>query len=517
MSELYTESYKQRKAQEDMLMKKWDKALNSDGGIKNEHMARTTAILLENYMNHLKSDSALIAEDQIESGSFKGVNLALLGLIRRTIPAIVGSELVGVQAMPTPTSPLFYMSWRKGSSDGDTTGGLPKGASQSGDELFGYPATASSQIGQADPYFTSSLIRNQLVTATPATSSTYTIASTYWAPILSFSLKVYGLNSDNEVVETVWLNAATPAAGTVTSTGTKIASVALNTSSSYTRPTITVVTGGSITGITKIVASWEYKQEANTVAPELSVQIDEFTIKLVRRMLRGRFTLDSITDAKAYHGIALENELMEIMKLELMNEINREIITDLRSMAAISGSLDYNSPAVNNVVGNYDDTHKLLLDKINGLSAEILNQSRLGRGNWIVGNPVTLSFLDRVAGFVGAGVSFDGKGLTYAGQVGKRLNFYFDPQFPQNELLIGYKGSSALDTGYIHAPYLPITSTPTLYNPKTGDPSKIFYTRYGKSYRDIDGISGGTGAPYNAIYRGEYAYARLFLSNFPSI
>jgi hypothetical protein len=515
MSELYTESFKERKAQEDMLMKKWDKALNADGGIKNEHLARTTAILLENYMSHLKSDSALIAEDQIQSGSFSGVNLALLGLIRRTIPALVGSELVGIQAMPTPTSPLFYMSWRKGASDGTENVGLPKGGSQSGDELFGYPGSASSQIGQADPYFTSSLIRNQVVTASVANNGTYTIASTYWAPILSYSLKVYGLDSNNEVVGSVWLNEATPGSSSVSSSNGQL-SVTLNTSGSFTRPTITVATGaGAVAaGIVKIIASWEYKQEANTVAPELNVQIDEFNIKLVRRMLRGRFTLDSITDAKAYHGIALENELMEIMKLELMNEINREIITDLRSMAAISGSIDYTSAAINNVVGNYDDMHKLLLDKINGLSAEILNQSRLGRGNFIVGNPVTLAFLDRVSGFVGAGASFDGKGLTFAGQVGKRLNFYFDPQFPQNELLIGYKGSSALDTGYIHAPYLPITSTPTLYNPQTGDPSKIFYTRYGKSYRDVDAT---TGMPYNAIYRGEYSYARLFLQNFPTI
>ena len=80
-------------------------------------------------------------------------------------------------------------------------------------------------------------------------------------------------------------------------------------------------------------------------------------------------------------------------------------------------------------------------------------------------------------------------------------------------MLIGYKGSSALDCGYIHAPYLPITATPTLYNQETGDPSKIFYTRYGKTFKDI----GEDGKQFNAIYRGEYFYAKLFLDSFPQL
>jgi hypothetical protein len=219
-------------------------------------------------------------------------------------------------------------------------------------------------------------------------------------------------------------------------------------------------------------------------------------------------------DAKAYHGISLENELMEMMKLQLTNEINREIISDLRHMSGkIYKQITYGSAPLN-TAGNYDDSHRLVLDAINGLSAEIYNQTRVGRGNFVVGNPVTLAFLDRVPGFVGSGVDMTSGGLSYAGKQGGRISFYFDPQYPKGELLVGYKGASALDCGYIHAPYLPITATPTLYNQETGDPSKIFYTRYGKTFKDFDGE---TGKPFNAIYRGEYFYAKLFLDNFPSM
>jgi hypothetical protein len=538
--EIFSESYKTQKEIEDKLLSKWEPALEADGGIKDPHMARTTAILLENYMTHLKKDNSLVNES-IASSDFKGVNLALLGLIRRAIPALVGAELVGIQAMPTPTSPIFYMSWKKSMYPN----GSVKGTSQNGQEYFGYSTAADGQsnpgaLDQADPFFTSSQVRSQLVINLPSTNSSYGI-TVPWAPIIGFTVRFRLLDSTGAVVGSSWINQATPTSGVATgangggvtaySGGLVAASISTNSASnvggvtsfnggsgsftsSFTSPLLIVTTAASLAGGTRIVADWEYNQESNTQAPEVGVNIDQFNVSLVRRMLRGKFSLDSMTDAQAYHGISLENELMEIMKYELTNEINREIINDLRTMSGIANTIDYSSTTLNNTSGNYDDSFKLILDAINGIGAEILNQTRLGRGNFVVGNPVTLAFLDRVPGFVGAGVSYDGKGLSYAGQIGNRVKFYSDPQYVKNELLVGYKGPSAIDTGYIHAPYLPITATPTLLNPETGDPSKIFYTRYGKTYRDFDKDKG---TPSNAIYRGQYCYGRLFMQNFPTI
>ena len=530
--EIFSEAYKSQKEIEDKLLSKWEPALEADGGITDPHMARTTAILLENYMAHLKKDNGLINES-IASSDFKGVNLALLGLIRRAIPALVGAELVGIQAMPTPTSPIFYMSWKKSMGPNGTI----KGTSESGQEYFGYTTGSDGQginaIGQADPFFTSQQIRSQIVNQSLATGTPYGI-QVPWAPVIGYTVRFRLLDASGAKVGESWINGATPTSGVTTGTSysgglaaakivtdgssqtfTNTAGVsASRTGSSFTSPMLIVTTAGSLSGGVTLVADWEYNQESNSQAPEVGVNIDQFNVTLIRRMLRGKFSLDSMTDAQAYHGISLENELMEIMKYELTNEINREIINDLRTMAGIANTIDYNANNTNNTSGNYDDSFKLVLDAINGLGAEILNQSRLGRGNFVVGNPVTLAFLDRVPGFVGSGVSYDGKGLTYAGALGNRIKFYSDPQYVKNEVLVGYKGPSAIDTGYIHAPYLPITATPTLLNPETGDPSKIFYTRYGKTYRDFDKDKG---TPSNAIYRGQYVYGRLFMQNFPTM
>ena len=204
------------------------------------------------------------------------------------------------------------------------------------------------------------------------------------------------------------------------------------------------------------------------------------------------------------------------MKWEIMNGTNREIVADLRLMANTTETLSFNSStfANKNVTGNYDDLHRLQLDAISHLAAVIKVDGRMGHGNFAVGNPITFSFLDRVPGFVGSGVKADAKGLSWSGTLGGRMKYYKDDTFPQDEFLIGYKGPGALDTGYIHAPYLPITATPTLHNQLTGDPIKIFYTRYGKTWRHWGGTGGGA---KQALDKGQYNYARLKLLNFPHL
>ena len=526
---IFNEALEQRQKYEESLLQKWDKALSADGGIKDEHMAKTTAILLENYMGHLQSNPSLIAEERISTNNFKGVNLALLGLIRRAIPTLVGAELVGIQAMPTPQSPIFYMAYKRTNQ---------KGNSAAGSELFGYPGNlpttpvigndsynglgATSDI---DPFYSSSQIR-YIDLGTGATGAKLTASGIKYGPAIQGTVTFLALDSTGAVLGKVNISSSYTRAGSaIVATSVDDGNGYFSATANETKFAQTITNNGMVaaslsfetevgaTAAAKYVVAYEYSQESLGEIPEIEMQILQYTISLIRRQLRGRFSLDAAVDAKAYHGISLENELMEMMKLQLTNEINREIVSDLRKMARISKSLTYSTTDTNNTSGNYDDTHRLVLDTINGLSAEIYNQTRVGRGNFVIGNPVTLAFLDRVPGFVGSGVDMTSGGLSYAGKQGGRISFYFDPQYPKNEMLIGYKGSSALDCGYIHAPYLPITATPTLYNQETGDPSKIFYTRYGKTFRDID----ENGKQFNAIYRGEYFYAKLTLDSFPTL
>jgi hypothetical protein len=71
-------------------------------------------------------------------------------------------------------------------------------------------------------------------------------------------------------------------------------------------------------------------------------------------------------------------------------------------------------------------------------------------------------------------------GAEKVGTLSNRFTVYKDPYFPRNKILVGYKGGSYLETGYVYAPYVPLIVTPTIFAPEDFTPRKGVMTRYGK-------------------------------------
>jgi hypothetical protein len=71
-------------------------------------------------------------------------------------------------------------------------------------------------------------------------------------------------------------------------------------------------------------------------------------------------------------------------------------------------------------------------------------------------------------------------GIEKVGSLNNRFVVYKDPYFPRNHILVGYKGSSYLETGFVYAPYVPLIVTPTIFAPDDFTPRKGVMTRYAK-------------------------------------
>ena len=71
-------------------------------------------------------------------------------------------------------------------------------------------------------------------------------------------------------------------------------------------------------------------------------------------------------------------------------------------------------------------------------------------------------------------------GIEKIGSLNGRYQVYRDPYAPCESIIVGHKGKSLLDSGYIYAPYIPLQLTPTIYNPFNFAPVKGIMTRYGK-------------------------------------
>ena len=71
--------------------------------------------------------------------------------------------------------------------------------------------------------------------------------------------------------------------------------------------------------------------------------------------------------------------------------------------------------------------------------------------------------------------------ITYKGKFAGKYDLFIDPMYPEDEIMIGYKGSGPMDAGYVYCPYIPLQQLPTITDPQTFQPRKGILTRYGKA------------------------------------
>jgi len=55
---------------------------------------------------------------------------------------------------------------------------------------------------------------------------------------------------------------------------------------------------------------------------------------------------------------------------------------------------------------------------------------------------------------------------------------YIDPQFRDDKILMGFQGSSILDTGIVYSPYIPMEVTPAFLDPNDFSLRRAIRTRH---------------------------------------
>ena len=71
-------------------------------------------------------------------------------------------------------------------------------------------------------------------------------------------------------------------------------------------------------------------------------------------------------------------------------------------------------------------------------------------------------------------------GIYKVGTLMNKWVVYEDPFFESDQMLVGLKGASFLDAGFVWAPYIPLQVTPTFLDPADFSFRKGLRTRYGK-------------------------------------
>jgi hypothetical protein len=221
---------------------------------------------------------------------------------------------------------------------------------------------------------------------------------------------------------------------------------------------------------------------------EVSFELESVTVSVTERKLRAQWSPELAQDVAAFHNIDAEAELTALLSEQVAAEIDREILRDLRKGAAWNLRWDYNGwkrlASTGTTPYTQKDWNQTLITAINQLSAQIHKSTLRGGANWIVVSSEVSAIFDDLEYFHVSNAAPDqdqyNMGIERVGTLSGRYQVYRDPYFPANQVLIGHKGTSLLDTGYIYAPYVPLQLTPTMYNPFNFTPIKGIMTRYAK-------------------------------------
>jgi hypothetical protein len=243
------------------------------------------------------------------------------------------------------------------------------------------------------------------------------------------------------------------------------------------------------------------------IIPEIDIKIESIPVTAQSRKLRARWSPELAQDLNAYHSMDAEVELTQILSEQIALEIDREILGDLLAGAAGANFFWSRSPGkfVNKrtgaeiartssltpgpaFTGTVREWYETLTETVIDVANEIHRKTLRGSANFIVVSPDVATILEASV-LYRPSYSLDGDGQVGApftmgaekvGTLSNRFTVYKDPYFPRNKILVGYKGGSYLETGFVYAPYVPLIVTPTIFQPDDFTPRKGVMTRYGK-------------------------------------
>jgi hypothetical protein len=261
-------------------------------------------------------------------------------------------------------------------------------------------------------------------------------------------------------------------------------------------PMVDGFTNGSAVGSVMGTDFWGLENESSI--PEIDIKVDSVAVTALTKKLKAKWSPELAQDLNAYHNLDAEVELTSILSEQIALELDQEILEDLVK-GATAGTLFWSrSPGkflnretgapvsgttYPDFTGTVSEWYETLLETVNEVSARIHRKTLRGGANFVVCSPEVANVLEFTSGFR-ANVEVDSKdgswGVHNVGSISRKMDIHVDPYFTRNVILVGRKGSSFLESGYVYAPYVPLQVTPTIFGTEDFVPRKGVMTRYAK-------------------------------------
>lgn len=468
------------------LVEKWSPVLE---GISDQYTAKVTAILLE---NQAKSIVASQLNEDLSAGATTAGRLGTFQkfafpLVRRVFPELIFNKIGSVQPMEGPVSQIFYLGSAR------QYGGTKQ-------QLYSkynltYRGVTTSAIGTTGTLTT---------TGTVHTSALY--GGNNGSGVLGTASTTYGGQIAMYPVATTMLGWSVSAGEALTGTGIPELNISVEQQPVVARTK-------KMRALWTIEASQDLKAYHNLdlereltdlMSKELELEIDRELIEDLRGIA---YNVKNTTGGSVggWHPSSLDNE------------------TNSNNFAAIGGTgptdettsftpgaftyaqgamptndfgnsrsnvfvVDLTATSMNYAPQHAGHVYANLLAIMNFASQDIYKTTHRGPGNWVITSPLIGAMLESAAKLEGGiGPKTDGitnmgaNKIEYRGKFAGKYDLFIDPLWPEDEILMGYKGGSPMDGGFVYCPYIPIEALPTITDPDTFQPRKGILTRYAKA------------------------------------
>ena len=259
---------------------------------------------------------------------------------------------------------------------------------------------------------------------------------------------------------------------------------------------------------------------ANSAFKEMGFSIERVAVNAKTRALKAEYTTELAQDLRAVHGLDAESELANILSVEILNEINREVLRTVYT-TAVTGARQSDLANQGGVYDlNLDSDGRWSAERFRGLMFQIEREAnaiakatRRGKGNFIITSADVASAL-AMGGFLNlspalnVNLNADDTGNIFAGILNNKMKVFIDPFATAGVdfACIGYKGASPYDAGIFYCPYVPLQMVRAVgqdtFQPKIG-----FKTRYGMAQNPF---ARGRGAISTDLESNTNQYYRIF-------
>lgn len=245
--------------------------------------------------------------------------------------------------------------------------------------------------------------------------------------------------------------------GDGTITGTGISSGTIDYETGAVSVTFTSAPAASVT----ITADYRYDMDMTTVGySQVDLDLKSVSLEAFPRKLRARWLLDAGFELQKMKGIDAESELVTAMSNEIKFEIDGELLKELYAKAAHTGfTWDCQNPS-NSL--SYMEYKRTIIDLFTEMSNKIFTSTKRVGANFIVAGINVCNIVETLPEFAAENLgtkSINGPHLV--GTLAGKWKVYKNPFYNDNNFVLGYKGNSWLDAGFVYAPYMPLYATPT--------------------------------------------------------